>query len=111
MKECQFTKCQELIAKIKSGEIIASSAAPKTATQVEEIVESEEAKRKNMRESRFKKFADMAEVEQHLQEKHLESLDGIQKHLEESGIFKKDLLSVLDRMVSCMEKSNAYYVL
>ena len=111
MKESHFTKCQELIAKIKTGEIIATSTEPKTAAQVEEIVESEEAKRKNMRESRLQKFTDMADAEQKLQQKHLDCLTGVDTHLAESNAFKKDLLSVLDRMVTCMEKSNAYYVL
>lgn len=111
LKESQFTKCQELIAKIKTREIIASSTEPKTAAEVEEIVESEEARRKNMRESRLQKFTDMADMEQKLQQKHLDSLSGVEKHLEESIVFKKDLLSVLDRMVTCMEKSNAFYVL
>lgn len=110
-KRKQFQECQELIVKIKAGEIIASSTEPKTAAEVEEIVETEEAKRKTIRESRLKRFEDLATTDHTHQKMSIELMQTLNEHCKESTEFKREALDVLKRMAASMEQSNAYYVL
>ena len=106
-----FIHCQDLIVKIKSNEIIVSSTDPKSTDEVQEIVQAEEDTRKNIRESRLKKYQEYADMDQQFQRRSLEGLDDCKKFFEESGAFKKEMLTCLNRMVVCMEQSNAYYCL
>lgn len=107
----KFIECQELIGKIKSGEILAASKEPKTADEINEIVTDEELKRKNIRENRLVKWQEMAEQDQKFQKAALEGMIKCQEFLEDSKESRDKLFSLLERMVVAMEKNNTTYLL
>ena len=78
---------------------------------MEEIVDGEEGKRKNIRENRMNKLQDIAQTDHDYQKMSIELMHEFSAYCKESTAFKREVLDVMKGMASSMEKSNAYYVL
>ncbi len=101
-----FASNFELIGKIKVSEVLSSSAKPKVAAEVSIEIEEANNSRQNIRDIRLVRFEKLAESDQKFQQASLKGIEELQKSVVESRESKQQLLLLLERLVTAVEKQN-----
>lgn len=122
-----FKQCKDLVLKLQAKEFLVRSSDPQTAEQVEEMIEDEGEKRKNIREIRLQRYllffqsrfswslsnwlsryADMAQKDTNFQSKVMESLDLFMELLQDNQKSRERSTVAFERMVDALEAQNKY---
>lgn len=85
---------------------MASSKDPKTGEEIEEIVETEETKRKNIRENRLAKWQEFADQDQQFQKAALEGMKICAAQITDAADARNRLFGLLERMVVAVERNS-----